>query len=181
MHRYTISKGDHRSQLFWNPIYKPEIIYGQFNIHKNCLYKKTDVEDDEDINKVIGLSANIWPKLWKPPHHYDSMRIGWRPLYNTNLIEIFAYYYKDWNLMFKKIGNVLPNLNIDYKIERIYSSNQWKVFISAPDMEEKVIKVPATITPSDSKPLLGYSLYPYFGGDPVAPRTMNISASMNFE
>jgi hypothetical protein len=109
-----------------------------------------------DINKLYGFSDN------NADHHQFSARFGWR--WSDNALRLFAYVYNNGIVISKELGSVTigKEVNCSIKVgEAIYT------FI----IDEITEYLPRSSTTSLAK---GYLLYPYFGGDELAPHDINI-------
>jgi hypothetical protein len=111
-----------------------------------------------DINKLYGFSDCF------SSHHRNSARIGWVWNLSTSKMEIHAYTYADGKRNYKYITSVPLNKTIYYSIA-IDSRNYIMTADGISVSMERGCK---------SKNANGYKLYPYFGGDEVAPHNITI-------
>jgi len=84
--RYFIPKGAHNTFRFprlYSGNYKA--LKGHFTFLSSCWYTRPDDHIDWlDLNKLCGVSFGL--------HQQDSLRIGWRPVFDqTSRLEVFAY------------------------------------------------------------------------------------------
>lgn len=116
--------------------------------------------DQFDLNKLAGLSFGR-------SHHTNSARVCWCYNSETQLIELFSYIYNNKKREFKHI----TNCNID-------SDCMASIVVNDETVDFKINGVPITCAKS-KWPNWGYRLFPYFGGDKVAPHDINVWLSMN--
>lgn len=114
--------------------------------------------DQYDINKLMGFSeANSL-------HHDNSARFGWRYNIENDNIEIFSYIYREGELSYNKLSEVAINETIEYQINLF--DNEYEFVINGFSYrEDRRINQEVGIY---------YRLFPYFGGDEVAPHDINI-------
>ncbi|MFY0591914.1 hypothetical protein [Roseivirga sp.] len=121
----------------------------RYDLHNN---------NQQDINKLMGFSeAN--------QHHQDgSIRFGWRYDKAQDMVEIFAYAYRDKQLYYEGITMVEIGQTAVYRIVVNPSSYYLEVdgVSLVLDREQKEQKG------------FYYMLYPYFGGDEKAPHDIHI-------
>ena len=161
MKKFTIKKGNHyKSKL--NVRLHGDMSHVNFsvNFNTNCWYPYEN-DNSNDINKLYGISFGY--------HHIDSVRFGWKPDFNNiNDIELYAYCYNGGERYWEKIGNCKA-ANI-YEMSIIFSLNDAIFAIFSKDHTSMIVTVPF------KKPdfRYGYYLYPYFGGNNVAPNDITI-------
>lgn len=115
-------------------------------------------QDQHDINKLMGFAeANSL-------HQENSARLGWRYSVENDNVEIFSYIYRDGQRSFNKISEVDLNETIEYQINLFEDEYEFVVngfsFREHRDIDQQVG--------------VYYRLFPYFGGDEVAPHDINI-------
>jgi hypothetical protein len=114
-----------------------------------------------DVNKLYGFSD------CGSAHHTNSARFGFVWNDQTLKLEIHAYAYASGSRNMKFISNVSLNQSYDYKIVANKYSYDFTV-------NGKTVNLPRGCK---SKNAVGYKLYPYFGGDEVAPHDMKIEVN----
>lgn len=130
-------------------------------------------EDQADVNKLFGFSYGY--------HHNNSDRIGFRYDLTTSKVQLVLYSYSD--------GNRLPTMIIDSvdvneqfaisllvqltATERTITCKLVHINDNEEEKQEKTFKINIADTTSMKKKIK-YSLGLYFGGNQVAPRTINI-------
>lgn len=114
--------------------------------------------DHYDINKLMGFSeVNSY-------HHENSARLGWRYNIEKDAIEIFSYVYDNGDLKYEHINDVEINSTVQYQIN-MYSNEYEFVVNGFTHRVERNI---------ENEVGLYYKLFPYFGGNRVAPHDINI-------
>lgn len=119
-------------------------------------YATVDPANQADINKLRGFSD------CSSHHQTNSARVGWR--WSTDRIELLAYTYVDGARQSSLLGSVRPDEWHDLRLD------------ATPTGYEFTLDGITTTMPrgcSDAG-LLKYHLWPYFGGDEVAPHTITI-------
>ena len=166
---YTIKKGNHKSGLRFCLNYNKKEQTKAVVFKPDCVYLLNDI-DQHDINKLFGWSSGL--------HHKNSARFGW--LYNqvTKNIELHTYCYingiRDLNNTF--ICYLDINKPAILKLEQFYDKYIFTVEYkqtssTSVNVYTKNVNIPNKI------PKLGYNLYPYFGGNNVAPNDIHIELS----
>ncbi len=111
-----------------------------------------------DINKLYGFSDCY------TSHQKNSARFGWVWNDQNHQLEIWAYSYHNKIREMKFVSNVNLNESYTYKIKvNKYSYD----FI----LNNKTVSFNRSCTSNRAH---GYKLYPYFGGDEVAPHEIKI-------
>lgn len=173
--KHTITKGHQRgAPLLWDVWFTPnpkihyDIVFGD-----NCNYNldgspDTMEGDDFDTNKLIGFGFLNFNKF--PPHHYESVRVGWEWNPGTLCIDLYAYWYdrgerKENYLLSVRRGlplEVIMSASYDYyNITIIYNYSPEKKTVNYPIKRTKHYPI-------------SYLLGPYFGGNRKAPHNMDI-------
>lgn len=123
----------------------------------SAVYTTKDPSNQADINKLYGFSDN------NAQHHEFSARFGWR-WYNGKL-NLQAYIYNNSVRDNKEIGNI--ELNKEYSCAINVAGDHYDFLLNG------VVK--ATMPRKSAGPeASGYQLYPYFGGDELAPHDIKI-------
>jgi len=122
----------------------------------SAIYQTIAPVNQLDINKLYGFSDN------NQDHHQNSARFGWR--WNQNALELFAYVYNNGVQSDKYLGkvNIGDEINCAIKV----AGNQYLFTLNGAQ----------TTMPraSTTEMAVGYQLYPYFGGDEMAPHEIKI-------
>ena len=154
--KYTIQKGN---QYCDGNTYKAiETTEMKFAVKfdSTAIYQTQSAENQYDINKLYGFSDN------NAGHHQCSARFGWR--WSGKALRLFAYVYNNGSVVSKELTTVPIGAEIICSI-KVAGSNY--VFT----VNEVRTTVPRAAT---TEKAMGYQLYPYFGGDEVAPHLVNI-------
>jgi hypothetical protein len=153
---YLIPAGEHYSR--GNSIKAVETSGLKFTVKfdSSAIYQTTKPENQFDINKLYGFSDN------GEQHHLYSARIGWR--WSDGALRLFAYTYNNGVRDEKQIGTVPIGAEVPCSISVAGEIYQFKV-------NEQTLTMPRRSATTLAK---GYQLYPYFGGDEVAPHDVRI-------
>lgn len=160
MENFLIRKGFHRSNKIIPRFHKNlESIEFVAIFDSNCNY---DLKNDNnlDINKLYGIS---WG--W---HHKDSFRIGWN--IKNNKISLFSYYYNDGYRRNEELCQIDFNEPIIFKI-RFHKGLDAIIVDWIKSDKTKGTEAIEYYFPETN---YGYYLWPYFGGNEVAPHKMRI-------
>lgn len=152
---YTIRKGSHYADH--NAFRQRSTSKLRFSVtfDSTAVYAFQDTANQRDMNKLYGLAD------CNTSHHSNSVRFGWR--WYKNRLEIHGYNYYNKTLQAGFIGLVT---------------------IGKPSICEISLEEQAYVLTLDGKSVSfpracsgigkGYQLYPYFGGDEVAPHDITI-------
>jgi hypothetical protein len=122
----------------------------------SAIYQTTDPQNQYDINKLYGFSDN------DSQHHLYSARFGWR--WSDGALRIFAYTYNNGVRESKELSTVSIGKEVECSIKVVGEVYQFV-------MDGKAQIMPRlSLTPVAK----GYQLYPYFGGNEVAPHEVRI-------
>jgi len=153
---YHIREGVHSSTISYRNLLKDNVHF-DCKFDESAIYESIDPANQYDINKLYGFSE------CNKHHQQASARFGWR--WVNNELEIVTYvYHGGKRLMEKHIKNVSLNESHEYQITIM---DDYYIF-RVDDVEVTEIR--------DGCDGLGhyYILYPYFGGDEVAPHDIYI-------
>lgn len=158
---YKIKEGRHRSRFFdFIPHFGKKYIAKDVIFKDTCLYNFGTV-DQFDVNKLFGLSLGL--------HHKNSARFGWRPSDTLKGgIEISAYTYLNGERFYMPLASI--KTNEQYCMELTVAPGFYKFKITNSSnviICDQKISRPEAIR-------WGYLLFPYFGGNRTAPRTLSI-------
>lgn len=154
--KYSIKKG---GQYCNNNSYKAiETSEMKFTVKfdSTAIYETVLAENQYDINKLFGFSDN------NSDHHQYSARFGWR--WSDKALRLFAYIYNEGAVFSKELTTISIGSEISCSIK--VSGNNYLFTING-----ITTQLPRLATTEKAK---GYQLYPYFGGDEVAPHQINI-------
>ena len=173
--KHTITKGRQRgAPLLWdvwltsNPRIKYEIVFGD-NCHYNLVGDSSTMQgDDFDINKLVGFgffNFNKWP-----PHHYESVRVGWRWNSENSIVDLYTYRYELGKRIIIYLTSVRKGMPI--VVEMSASNKSYEVSIECRYTPHRG-NFSHIIDRKTNYPI-SYLLGPYFGGNRKAPHNMDI-------
>lgn len=124
----------------------------------SAIYSTTDENNQKDVNKLYGFSDN------QASHHLFSARVGWS--WYKDSLRLFGYTYNDSVRAIQLLGtfNIGQQIDCNIGIDTIGKQYLFTVNGQTTPMP-RMAKTPM---------IVGYKLYPYFGGDEVAPRAISI-------
>ena len=154
--QYTIPQGQQFSNLSSYIKTSYDTLSFVVRFDSSAIYKTIDPANQEDINKLFGFSDN------NGQHHEFSARFGWR--WSNNALRLFGYIYNNSQLSAQEIGTV--QIGTEYNCSIIVGSNTYLF-----NLNGKSINMPRSSTTAKAE---GYKLFPYFGGDELAPHTISI-------
>jgi hypothetical protein len=158
MSAMRIKKGWHYSIHLPCLLIKPKQLSYDVEFTDSCRYD-IGTEDQADINKLFGIG-------YFPSHHNKSVRIGWNYNIDTDKIELWAYWYTDWDRNWAYLKSVDINTTHRFTISVLDTTH--------------VIDLGDVVFYIDLKPdSIGYLLMPYFGGNQPAPHDMIINLKRN--
>ena len=153
---FTIDAGQH-SSILRNEAFTGSGIDATLIFDETAIYTLEVTSDQADINKLLGFSD------CGVRHQLESARIGWR-WFNEEL-QLFAYAYLEGDLRFELMGAIPLNTEIDLRI---------KATASAYEFSGTGLSSVSLARNSNCEVSENYWLWPYFGGDQVAPHDINI-------
>jgi hypothetical protein len=121
----------------------------------SCIYRTVDPANQNDINKLYGFSD------CNTQHLENSARIGWR--WSKDSLRIFGFVHNNSQMLYKEITTV--KIDSVIKCSIICLDTQYKFKVNG-----KILLLPRHCSGTYSR----YMLYPYFGGDEVAPHEIKI-------
>ena len=122
----------------------------------SAIYTTLDPSNQYDINKLYGFSDN------NSDHQKFSARFGWR--WSDKALHIFAYVYNYSILIWKELGTV-----------QIGQENTCSVRVLDQQYVFSLNKITDTLHRSSTTTAgVGYKLFPYFGGNELAPHDIEI-------
>lgn len=157
--QYRILKGNHYCDI--SAIKAITLTEQNFKVKfdSTAVYKTLTEDNQFDINKLYGFSEGLDP-------HKNSARIGWS--YNKDSLRLYGYVYNNSSLLSQeiatcKIGEVIRCSIRPDKRNYVFTVNDKSISLERDALPDIV---------------QGYQLYPYFGGDEVAPHNINIFISV---
>jgi len=153
---YTINKGQqYCNQTTFLPIKYSELKF-KVKFDSTAIYTSVRPENQLDINKLYGFSDD------DSAHQEFSARFGWR--WSNNALWLFGYTYNNGIRAFKALGTVSIGAENFCSIKVDSTSYLFTLNDVADTMVRK----------STTSEAVGYKLYPYFGGDELAPHDVRI-------
>ena len=149
--KFTIKKGQQSSDL--NYLTKTEYTELKFKakFDNSAIYTSTIPENQFDINKLYGFADN------DAHHQMYSARFGWN--WNEGVLSLYAYTYNNGVRQNKLLGPVKIGEEVSCSIK---VAGDTYIFTHNGIVNTMPRR---TTTPK----AIGYKLYPYFGGDEMAP------------
>lgn len=154
--KYTIAKGKQYADIsgYKSADYSELKFVVKFD--SSAIYTTITPDNQFDINKLYGFSDN------STGHHQFSARFGWR--WSDKALRLFGYVYNKGVRDSKELGIV--NIGSEKTCSIKVSGDQY-IF----SLNGKTDYLPrASTTPTAT----GYKLFPYFGGDELAPHNIFI-------
>lgn len=133
------------------PMIRCKTISGTVKLKGDFSYK-INKSDQLDTNKLIGLSDSI-------NHHIDSIRFGWRWNDNVNKLELLYTLYRDGKRYIEPISYIETDKEYDFEVA--VDVDKYLLWFDGKYIE---------VFRSSQWFLPRYVLFPYFGGDEVAPK-----------
>lgn len=154
---FKIKEGKHRSTNKVKTINRDNVHF-ELLLTNSCEYETIDPVNQWDVNKIFGFSDG-------GGHQKNSARIGWR--YVNNELQLMAYTHYNEDFYFKKICVVNTGVYYDCKINCLPDQYEFIVDGDTVYMDRYWIY-------SNRR----YLLWPYFGGDEVAPHDIEIRVKL---
>ncbi len=154
--KYTIPTGEQYCQqnTYQHVSYQEMKFTVRFD--SSAIYQTTNPHNQTDINKLYGFSDN------NGFHHDFSARFGWR--WSNNALRLFGYIYNNGVMSCKEIGSV--DIGTEYNCS-IKVTDSTYIF----GLNTTLLILPRASKTSRGE---GYKLFPYFGGDEMAPHPIAI-------
>lgn len=154
--KYTIEAGEHfcSNNIFISTSLNE--LHFEVKFDSSAIYSTIDSSNQDDINKLYGFADN------NAFHQQYSARFGWRWSYNE--LRLFGYIYNNGVRESKELGTVEIGKKNNCVIKVTSTAYQFS-------LNGKIDSLPRKSTTLKAE---GYKLYPYFGGDELAPHRINI-------
>lgn len=155
---YVIPKGDHYSHRSGMPprvvsLFDGRHLHFSAQFTESCIY----VPSDSSINKLYGFTD------CNSAVHQNSVRFGWR-VRSDSTFDLFAYWYLDERLNWKYLGNT-----------KIYTEDDYEIWAKGDEYSFRFNETRfTTLRTKQCVHGIRERLFPYFGGDDVAPHEMLI-------
>lgn len=165
---YTIRKGQHYSDLTLDRLwlgYSVDLLVFGSKFIENPYYDLKN-ENNRDINKLYGISFGN--------HLKNSIRIGWNINYDNGNVNYYSYVHEDSKIYTKLLFDCPFDLYVRFGINTFFEnfSITWSTYSkdSLPTHGQSLV-----VFKSINKPKWSYKLFPYFGGNEVAPYDIKIN------
>ncbi|WP_347159274.1 hypothetical protein [Pontibacter chitinilyticus] len=152
---YLIPKGEHYATSHPFKATTTTKLSFEVTFDSTAIYTSVAPENQGDINKLYGVSD------CGVSHQTNSARFGWR--WYNNQLEIHAYTYLNQVRQSKYIGTVELGQKNTCTLELCDGTYTFR-------LNGQQVELPRACTGAGA----GYQLYPYFGGDEVAPHAITI-------
>jgi hypothetical protein len=158
---YIIPKGEHYA--LQNNYRSTHIRQLKFTVlfDSSCIYSNEKNYNTADVNKLYGFSD------CNTQHHQNSARFGWN--WAGGELDIYAYCYVDSVRQIRSLGPAPIGKPIDMSI-----TVQEENYVFRMNGTTTLMPRHCSLEYAD-----GYQLYPYFGGDEVAPHEITIRIKEN--
>lgn len=153
---YTIKKGKHRSTTSIKTT-KKNFLPFTVKFDSTAIYTTLADYNQADVNKLFGLSD------CRTSHTANSIRLGWR--YYNDSLQVLWFKHEDGEFSF----GLLKKIEINKLYEAFIIINDSTYVIG---FDDESITIPRSCCVKTNN--LKYYLWPYFGGDEVAPHTIKI-------
>ncbi len=154
--RYTIKSGEQSSSH--NPFVPVNVTELKFVVKfdSTAIYSTQNPANQADVNKLYGFADN-------GKHHQQySARIGWR--YFENKLTLHGYVYNNSVRTIADLGEV--TIGKEHHCAIIIEGNKYRF-----KMDTAQLLMSRTATTPTS---MGYKLFPFFGGNEMAPHDIHI-------
>ena len=153
--QYNIAAGEHYcDKTSIKPLHISEMLF-KVKFDSSAIYTNLDPINQYDINKLYGFTEGQDP-------HVNSARIGWA--YNDGKLRLYAYAYNNQQRLSREISTI----NIGETINCTIKLDSFNYVFTVNEKQVKLSRAQAGLTAQ------GYQLFPYFGGDEVAPHHIRI-------
>ena len=154
---YKIKEGKHKSTSKVKTT-KKDNVHFEILLTESCKYQTLNPVNQWDVNKIFGFSDG-------GGHKNNSARVGWR--YVENELKLMAYTRYNGDFYFENIRVVEPGVYYECRINCLPDKYEFIVHHDTVYMDRYWIY-------SNRR----YFLWPYFGGDEVAPHDITIKVKL---
>lgn len=159
---FVIPAGKHKKGMKLESLQSSALNFTAIFDH-SAIYQTKTIVNQHDINKLMGFAD------CNSQHHDNSARFGWRWL--DNKLEIHAYAYVRGERITKLIGGIDLEMEYDYQIK--ITKNAYIFYLQGFETVEIERR-------SKCEKGLYYMLFPFFGGNEVAPHDILIRIKRNY-
>jgi hypothetical protein len=166
--QYTVPTGEHYS----TDSNKIVVVSGitelkfKFRFDSTAIYTTTDPINQDDNNKLYGFADGVsFTTVYTiVPHHINSARIGWHWNVKKKALYVSAVYYNDSAQLFRDLQTVTIGKTYTAGIKILQGGYEYTI-------NDKIDTVPRTCKFSS---IVGYKLFPFFGGTEAAPHEVHV-------
>jgi hypothetical protein len=155
--KYTISKGAHYATNNAYKLIETNELLFIVKFDSTAIYQSISAENQYDINKLYGFSDN------NAHHHNYSARFGWS--WNKGALRLYGYIYNESKVSSQELAAIPIGTEVRCAIK--VTGATYLFYVN----DQLAASMPRKATTTKAS---GYLLYPYFGGDEVAPHNVNI-------
>lgn len=136
----------------------------KFKFDSSAIYTTSDPINQGDVNKLYGFADGVsFTTLYTiPPHHINSARMGWA--WYQNALRIYGYCYNDSIRVFKELQPIAIGKSYTAGIRLLKGGYEFTIDNKKDTMFRSV----------NTETIIGYKLFPYFGGTETAPHKVTI-------
>ena len=153
---YLIKQGNHFCEQNGPELMIAPVIHATVTFDSSVIYTSQDAVNQGDVNKLIGFSD------CSTHHQENSARLGWS--WNGTKIVLYAYAYSNKVRIIKTLGTVDVNQSFPCSV----TAGDGYYYFKVNNRIDSVTRFCAGLTG------YRYKLFPYFGGDEVAPHDVRI-------
>ncbi len=153
---FVIPEGKHSSGIHIEQLQTRNLNF-RVMFNETAQYTSAKKENQHDINKLIGFSD------CNDQHHSNSARFGWRWL--NDALEIHAYCYVQGQRVSEYVGTI--EINQSYHFQLSFDDDAYHFFLEG----HPTVTIDRHASCNRG---IYYMLFPYFGGDEVAPHDISI-------
>ncbi len=153
---YTIKSGNHYSEQNLPQVMNRNSMSAMVTFDSSAIYTSVDANNQADVNKLMGFSD------CGGDHQQNSARLGWS--WRGEKLVLYAYSYVNKIRIIKDLGNFDLNEPIHCSIK---AENKYYYF-RAGTATDSIARFCTDYNSSR------YKLFPYFGGDEVAPHEIKM-------
>lgn len=152
---YTILQGAHYCDKTNLQTFSDSQLVFKVKFDSSAIYQSANPGNQNDVNKLLGFSEGT-------DHHLNSARIGWA--WYKNKLRLYAYVYSNGIRLIKEI--IAIDIGAEVRCKVLVTPGNYVFFV---DSTRVVVE-----RSLGGAPLAGYRLFPYFGGDEVAPHNIRV-------
>lgn len=153
---YLIKQGNHFCEQNGPELMIDPVIRATVTFDSSAVYNSQDAVNQDDVNKLIGFSD------CNTNHQENSARLGWS--WNGKKIAVYAYAYSNKTRIIKTLGTVDVNQSFPCSV----TAGAGYYYFKVNNHTDSIARL------CTGQSGYRYKLFPYFGGDEVAPHDVRI-------